>query len=262
MPSFICQVCRASFEVAQTVLDKYPGWQPKYCRLHSPKKKAATRPVGRSSRGGADRGRTLREENLTLAQVLAKYENGPDRGVFTDGSAVPNPGPGGWGVVWVENGEIVSKAHGHEPDTTNNRMELRALIEAFTMLPADAEIDVLSDSELCVNTITRWAPAWERAGWKRKARPDQEPGAGAGTAGALPRPPGVQAEMDRRSLRKPLERVRGQPRHRLDAVDPVRAGQRCSLALRWQAHSDESPAGNSTNNPLCVRQITRWEFDK
>ena len=172
MPSFTCQVCRAQFEVAQAVLDKYPGWQPKYCRLHSPKKRAVARPARQTGRsGGANRSRALREENLTLAEVLVKYEDGAGDGVFTDGSAVPNPGPGGWGVVWVENGRIVRQAHGHEPNTTNNRMELRALIEAFTMLPADAGIDVLSDSELCVNTITRWAPAWERAGWKRKAGP-------------------------------------------------------------------------------------------
>ena len=172
MPSFTCQVCRAAFDVAQAVLDRYPGWQPKYCRLHSPRKRGgapAARQAGRG--GGAGRNRTLREENLTLAGVLAKYEHGPERGVFTDGSAVPNPGPGGWGVVWVENGRIVSKAHGHEPHTTNNRMELRALIEAFTMLPEDAETEVFSDSRLCVDTITRWAPAWQRAGWKRKAGP-------------------------------------------------------------------------------------------
>ena len=172
MPSYTCQVCHAPFEVARAVLDKFPGWQPKYCRLHSSKRKSAApsaRRVGRS--GGADRKRTLREENLTLAEVLAKYEDGVGAGVFTDGSAVPNPGPGGWGVVWVEDGRIVHQAHGHEPHTTNNRMELRALIEAFTMLPSDAKVDVLSDSELCVNTITRWAPAWERAGWKRKTGP-------------------------------------------------------------------------------------------
>ena len=172
MPHFTCRVCRTSFEVAQALIDKYPGWRPKYCRLHSPRKKSAgpsARRVGRG--GGADRKRSLREENLTLAEVLAKYEDGAGSGVFTDGSAVPNPGPGGWGVVWVEDGRIVRQAHGHEPQTTNNRMELRALIEAFTMLPSDAEVDVLSDSELSVNTITRWAPAWERAGWKRKAGP-------------------------------------------------------------------------------------------
>ena len=174
MPSFTCEVCHSSFEVAQAALDKYPGWQPKYCRMHSPKKRTGAGRAGQAGRGGGtNRGRTLREENLTLAQVLAKYPepSGAGSGVFTDGSAVPNPGPGGWGVVWVEDGRIVQQAHGHEPDTTNNRMELRALIEAFTMLPADAKVNVLTDSELCVNTITRWAPGWERAGWKRKAGP-------------------------------------------------------------------------------------------
>ena len=189
MPSFTCEVCHSSFEVPQAALDKYPGWQPKYCRLHSPKKRTGARrggqagsagQVGGGGRGGSggrgggtDRGRTLREENLTLAEVLAKYPEPPGAasGVFTDGSAAPNPGPGGWGVVWVEDGRIVRQAHGHDPDTTNNRMELRALIEAFSMLPVDAEVEVLTDSELCVNTITRWAPAWERAGWKRKAGP-------------------------------------------------------------------------------------------
>ena len=89
-------------------------------------------------------------------------------GVFTDGSAVPNPGPGGWGVVWVETGQIVDERNGETPATTNNRMELQALIEAFRMLPADANLDVISDSELCVRTINEWAPAWRRAGWRRK----------------------------------------------------------------------------------------------
>ncbi|MBT6275064.1 MAG: ribonuclease HI, partial [Chromatiales bacterium] len=44
-------------------------------------------------------------------------------GVFTDGSANPNPGPGGWGMVWVEDGVIRAENHGPDPDTTNNRME-------------------------------------------------------------------------------------------------------------------------------------------
>ena len=172
MPSFLCAVCGASFQVPQAAIDKYPGWQPKYCRDHSRKKAASVpRAAGAPGGGGADRGRSLREENLTVAQVLAKYDGGPVSGVFTDGSAVPNPGPGGWGAVWVEEGQIRAERHGHDPDTTNNRMELRALIAAFQMLPEDAVIEVRTDSRLCVDTITKWAPGWERKGWKKKTGP-------------------------------------------------------------------------------------------
>lgn len=172
MLSFRCQTCGAPFEVPQAAIDKYPGWQPKYCREHSPKHPMRAPPqTVHPRRGGADRGSSLREENLTVAEVLSKYHGGPGSGVFTDGSAVPNPGPGGWGVVWVEDGEIQSEQHGHEPHTTNNRMELRALVAAFTILPKDATARVLTDSRLCVDTITKWAPAWERRGWKRKSGP-------------------------------------------------------------------------------------------
>jgi len=108
---------------------------------------------------------------MTPEEVLATQFGGPDDGVFTDGSADPNPGPGGWGWVWVEKGEIRAQGHGREPDTTNNRMELRALIEAFKTIPEDRELVVYSDSELCVKTINEWAAGWERRGWKRKAGP-------------------------------------------------------------------------------------------
>ena len=172
MPSFRCYTCSAPFEIPQAAIDKYPGWQPKYCREHSPKRPTrAPQQTVTPRRGGADRDSSLREENLTVAEVLSKYDGGPGSGVFTDGSAVPNPGPGGWGVVWVEDGEIQSEQHGHEPHTTNNRMELRALVAAFTILPENATARVLTDSRLCVDTITKWAPAWERRGWKKKSGP-------------------------------------------------------------------------------------------
>jgi len=116
--------------------------------------------VGRGgSRGGV---------TLTPAEVLSKYTAGPRDGVFTDGSCEPNPGPGGWGFVWVENGEIVQEGHGGDPRTTNNRMELTALIEAYRSLPRDAEVTVYSDSNLCVQTVNQWAEGWEARGWKRK----------------------------------------------------------------------------------------------
>src|SRR5207247_905212 len=105
-------------------------------------------------------------QNLTVGEVLARYHDGPQDGVFTDGGAQPNPGAGGWGVVWVRGGDIVAQRHGHEPHATNNRMELTALIEALRLLPEDAEVIAYLDSELVVNTINKWAASWERAGWK------------------------------------------------------------------------------------------------
>jgi ribonuclease HI len=109
-----------------------------------------------------------RYESLTPEEVLARHSDGPNTGVFTDGSCEPNPGPGGWGWVWVNEGEIIGEGAGGHPDTTNNRMELTALIEAYRALPEDAKLTVYSDSQLCVNTINQWAAGWERRGWKRK----------------------------------------------------------------------------------------------
>ena len=115
--------------------------------------------------------RSWDRELLTPEEVLARYQAGPKTGVFTDGSCEGNPGPGGWGVVWVEDDRVVAEKHGRDPATTNNRMELRALITAFQMLPADAKVTVHSDSELCVKTLNEWAAGWERRGWRRKSGP-------------------------------------------------------------------------------------------
>lgn len=108
---------------------------------------------------------------LTPQAVLAKFRDGPQDGVFTDGSCEGNPGPGGWGVAHVAGGTLVQEKWGHAPDTTNNRMELTALIEAYRMLPSDAELTIYSDSRLCVDTINEWAAGWEKRGWRRKTGP-------------------------------------------------------------------------------------------
>jgi ribonuclease HI len=108
---------------------------------------------------------------LTPEAVLARYQGGPRTGVFTDGSCEGNPGPGGWGVVWVEEDRVVAERHGEDPSTTNNRMELRALIEAYRLLPPDREIAIYSDSQLCVKTINEWAAGWAARGWRRKTGP-------------------------------------------------------------------------------------------
>ncbi len=97
--------------------------------------------------------------------------DGPATGIFTDGSSVPNPGPGGWGVAYVVDNEVIDERCGHDPDTTNNRMELTALIEALDVIPEGTAATVYSDSHLAIRTITEWAAGWEKRGWKRKSGP-------------------------------------------------------------------------------------------
>jgi len=96
----------------------------------------------------------------------------PDREVelYADGACRGNPGPGGWGAVLSWN-QHERELNGGAAETTNNRMELTALIAAFKALPEDAQITVFTDSRLCLDTITKWAPGWERRGWKRKGEP-------------------------------------------------------------------------------------------
>lgn len=109
-----------------------------------------------------------RTQDLTTAEVLARFTEGPDTGIFTDGSSRPNPGPGGWGAVYVRDGQLVAERHGHDEWTTNNRMELTAMIAGLELAPAAEPVTVYSDSQLVVNTLTKWAKGWEARGWKRK----------------------------------------------------------------------------------------------
>ncbi len=168
--SFTCGQCGKGFTVKPEVLERYPGWTPRIC--WPCKQRGQGKPATAKKKRPAARRRMSKpataEENLTRRQVLEKYTEGPKDGVFTDGACVGNPGPGGWGVVWVENDAVVDERHGHDPDTTNNRMELLALINAYEMLPEDAEVTIYSDSNLCVQTINVWAAGWKRRGWKRK----------------------------------------------------------------------------------------------
>ncbi len=166
MASFTCTTCGSTFTVAKATLDRYPGWTPRQCRDCRPAKAGAgTRAAAPGRRPGRA---AAREEDLTVAEVLGRYTEGPADGVFTAGAADPNPGPGGWGAVYVVAGEIVDEAEGHEPHTTNNRMELTALIAGYGLVPPGVATTVWTDSKLCVDTITKWAPGWARNGWRRK----------------------------------------------------------------------------------------------
>ena len=177
--SFTCVTCGAGFEVAETALAKYPGWTPKFCMRCRDSNKKSTRPLRRSTAGAGKkksassrRAPSLSKElNITCAEVLQQFHAGPKNGLFTDGSAAPNPGPGGWGAVYVHDDEVLAQKHGHEGHTTNNRMELMALIQAFSLVPEGQDVDVFTDSQLCVNIVTKWAAGWKRNNWKRKSGP-------------------------------------------------------------------------------------------
>ena len=83
---------------------------------------------------------------------------------FTDGSASPNPGPGGFAVI--ENGKPVALGS-EEGETTNIRMEGFALVAALEVAGGE-DCEIHTDSEFWINVITKWAPGWEAKGWKKK----------------------------------------------------------------------------------------------
>ena len=177
MPAFMCTRCGDRFEVPQATLDRYANWTPQSCVACRPAAKAARADKFNKMRGGPGRGAPkaagagasgTKELNLPVAEILARFTAGPKDGVFTDGSCSGNPGTGGWGVVHVRDGEILAQKHGHEPQTTNNRMELTAMIAGLGLLDPGADTAVYSDSLLVVNTLTKWAANWEKLGWKRK----------------------------------------------------------------------------------------------
>ncbi len=153
--------------------ERYPGWQPSTCGDCYRAQRGSSGSRSPRNRGTHPRGARAgtREEGLTLAEVLERYDGGPDTGVFTDGAANPNPGPGGWGAVYVVDGEVIAQAYGHEPHTTNNRMELTALLEGIELVPEGTAAVLYSDSNLAVRTVTEWAAGWEQRGWRRKRGP-------------------------------------------------------------------------------------------
>lgn len=102
-----------------------------------------------------------------LAALTGEARKGPQTGIFTDGSCTPNPGPGGWGIVAVRDGKVLWFDRGEERETTNNRMELSAIVFALRRIGEDEGGIIYTDSNLCVRTLTEWAPRWERNNWTR-----------------------------------------------------------------------------------------------
>tara|TARA_B110000046_G_scaffold183159_1_gene218678 strand:+ start:2772 stop:3203 length:432 start_codon:yes stop_codon:yes gene_type:complete len=89
--------------------------------------------------------------------------------IFTDGACRGNPGPGGWGVLMRYAGEEKS-LWGGQPETTNNRMELSAVIEGLAALKRPCEVTVTSDSTYVLKGIQEWMPNWKKRGWKTASK--------------------------------------------------------------------------------------------
>lgn len=87
--------------------------------------------------------------------------------IFTDGACKGNPGPGGWGSILRYNG-VEKELSGGELETTNNRMELTAVIKAFELLKEPCKVILQSDSQYVCNAISKgWAKKWQQNNWKR-----------------------------------------------------------------------------------------------
>lgn len=91
--------------------------------------------------------------------------------IYTDGACKGNPGPGGWAALLIYNG-TEKEISGNEPDTTNNRMELTAVIEALNVLKTSCRIDLYTDSSYVQKGYSEWMKGWKAKGWKKIANPD------------------------------------------------------------------------------------------
>jgi ribonuclease HI len=84
--------------------------------------------------------------------------------IYTDGACKGNPGPGGWGA-WLRSGTHERELSGGEAETTNNRMELTAVIEALKALTRPCTVELFTDSQYVRQGITQWIHNWKRRGW-------------------------------------------------------------------------------------------------
>lgn len=110
-----------------------------------------------------------------IADEQATHDPLPEVTVYTDGGCRPNPGPGGWGAVILTSGATSGgsapvRLKGGEPDATNNRMELRAAIEALRHLDRPHRVDLYTDSTYLRKGVTEWLEGWRQRGWSTSQR--------------------------------------------------------------------------------------------
>ena len=89
--------------------------------------------------------------------------------IYTDGACRGNPGPGGWGVVLRYQGNLKT-LNGFDPETTNNRMELTAVIEGLRALSRSCDIELHTDSKYVMQGVNEWLSNWKSNGWKTAAK--------------------------------------------------------------------------------------------
>jgi ribonuclease HI len=89
--------------------------------------------------------------------------------IYTDGACLGNPGPGGWAAILIYK-EHQKKISGGQKDTTNNRMEMQAAIEAFRTLKKPSQITIYTDSKYVMDGITKWIIGWKKNGWRNANR--------------------------------------------------------------------------------------------
>lgn len=89
--------------------------------------------------------------------------------IYTDGACRGNPGPGGWGALLIA-GKRRKTLHGGEQETTNNRMELTAAIEALNALQGSRQVLLHTDSRYVMDGVKSWMPNWKKRGWKTSAK--------------------------------------------------------------------------------------------
>ncbi|WP_424467105.1 ribonuclease HI [Pseudoclavibacter helvolus] len=89
--------------------------------------------------------------------------------MYTDGACKGNPGPGGWGV-WLKSGDHERELFGGELNTTNNRMELKAVIEGLSALKKPCNVALYLDSQYVRKGITEWITGWKAKGWKTASK--------------------------------------------------------------------------------------------
>lgn len=111
---------------------------------------------------------TMKADMQTALDYLSQQPGKPKVTIYTDGACSGNPGPGGYGAVIMAN-DIIDDIYGGEPSTTNNRMEMRAVIEALTALPKSCEVELYVDSMYVKDGINSWMTNWKKNGWQTAA---------------------------------------------------------------------------------------------